>query len=59
MSCGSCNMQIMQELTTELNAVPRLVFWTDSYPKTASGKIQKFLLREEGIRLAKEGKGSR
>lgn len=26
--------------------VPQYVFWTDDYPKTASGKIQKFKLRE-------------
>ena len=26
--------------------VPRHVFWIDEYPKTASGKIQKFRLRE-------------
>ncbi|RYP75148.1 hypothetical protein DL771_002609 [Monosporascus sp. 5C6A] len=30
--------------------VPKHVFWIDEYPKTASGKIQKFKLRE----LAKE-----
>lgn len=30
--------------------VPRYVFWIDEYPKTASGKIQKFRLRE----MAKE-----
>ncbi|KAI1137401.1 acetyl-CoA synthetase-like protein [Hypoxylon sp. FL0543] len=35
--------------------VPKYVFWIDEFPKTASGKIQKFKLRE----LAKEliGKG--
>ncbi|KAL1847395.1 hypothetical protein Daus18300_013949 [Diaporthe australafricana] len=26
--------------------VPRYVFWTDDYPKTASGKIQKYKLRD-------------
>ncbi|KAK7756519.1 hypothetical protein SLS62_001354 [Diatrype stigma] len=30
--------------------VPKYVFWLDEYPKTASGKIQKFKLRE----MAKE-----
>ncbi|KAL3418968.1 AMP-binding enzyme [Phlyctema vagabunda] len=30
---------------------PKYVFWVESYPKTASGKIQKFKLRQEGIRL--------
>ncbi|KAG9234103.1 acyl-CoA synthetase/AMP-acid ligase-like protein II [Amylocarpus encephaloides] len=29
--------------------VPKYVFWISSYPKTASGKIQKFRLREMGI----------
>jgi acyl-coenzyme A synthetase/AMP-(fatty) acid ligase len=33
------------------------VFWVDDYPKTASGKIQKFKLREMGVELVKEGKG--
>jgi acyl-CoA synthetase (AMP-forming)/AMP-acid ligase II len=37
--------------------VPKYIFWTDSYPKTPSGKIQKFKLREEGIRLVKGEKG--
>jgi acyl-CoA synthetase (AMP-forming)/AMP-acid ligase II len=37
--------------------VPKYIFWTQEYPKTASGKIQKFILREDGIRLAKQGKG--
>jgi len=34
--------------------VPKYIFWVKEYPKTASGKIQKFKLREEGIRLLKE-----
>jgi len=29
----------------------------DTYPKTASGKIQKFRLREMGIAMVGEGKG--
>jgi TBC1 domain family member 8/9 len=37
--------------------VPKYVFWVDGYPKTASGKIQKFKLREQGIVLVKENKG--
>ncbi|PNS18031.1 hypothetical protein CAC42_3990 [Sphaceloma murrayae] len=37
--------------------VPRYVFFVDGYPKTASGKIQKFKLREMGVQMAKEGKG--
>ena len=41
----------------EKHAVPKYVFWVDNYPKTASGKIQKFKLKEEGINLLREGKG--
>lgn len=37
--------------------VPKYVFWVDNYPKTASGKIQKFKLKEEGVKLVREGKG--
>ena len=37
--------------------VPKYVFWVDNYPKTASGKIQKFKLKEEGMKLVDEGKG--
>jgi len=35
---------VRQRLSAHL--VPRYVFWADEYPKTASGKIQKFKLRE-------------
>jgi len=31
--------------------IPRHIFFTDSYPMTASGKIQKFKLREQSINL--------
>jgi acyl-CoA synthetase (AMP-forming)/AMP-acid ligase II len=31
--------------------VPKYVFWLEEYPKTASGKIQKFKLREMGEKL--------
>jgi len=34
--------------------VPKYVFFVDEYPKTSSGKIQKFKLREKGIELLKE-----
>ncbi|KAI0101295.1 acetyl-CoA synthetase-like protein [Daldinia grandis] len=34
--------------------VPKYVFWTDDFPKTASGKIQKFKLRD----VAKESLGT-
>ncbi|KAF2184051.1 acyl-CoA synthetase/AMP-acid ligase-like protein II [Zopfia rhizophila CBS 207.26] len=37
--------------------VPKYVFWVDNYPKTASGKIQKFKLQEQGMALLREGKG--
>ena len=37
--------------------VPKHVFWVEDYPKTASGKIQKFKLREEGMRSLREGEG--
>ncbi|KAF1938735.1 acyl-CoA synthetase/AMP-acid ligase-like protein II [Clathrospora elynae] len=37
--------------------VPKYVFWVGTYPKTASGKIQKFKLKEMGIALLQEGKG--
>ncbi|TLD36355.1 acyl-CoA synthetase/AMP-acid ligase-like protein II [Venturia nashicola] len=37
--------------------VPKHVFWVDEYPKTASGKIQKFKLQEIGLDLVREGKG--
>lgn len=31
--------------------VPKYIFWTDDYPKTASGKIQKFKLMEAAVDL--------
>lgn len=37
--------------------VPKYIFWVDDYPKTASGKIQKFKLRERGVEMVGEGKG--
>ncbi|EXJ93104.1 hypothetical protein A1O3_01660 [Capronia epimyces CBS 606.96] len=37
--------------------VPKYVFFVDEYPKTASGKIQKYKLRETGTRLLQEGGG--
>ena len=42
---------------TRAFAVPKYVFWVDEYPKTASGKIQKFKLREVGMRLLQQGQG--
>ncbi|KAB8446204.1 hypothetical protein FH972_025186 [Carpinus fangiana] len=34
--------------------VPKHVFWTEDLPKTPSGKVQKFKLREEALDLLKE-----
>ena len=34
--------------------VPKYVFWVKEYPKTASGKIQKFKLREMGVKMLKD-----
>jgi fatty-acyl-CoA synthase len=31
--------------------IPRYVFFVDAYPMTASGKIQKYKLRESGVKL--------
>ncbi|KAM7205300.1 hypothetical protein V8F33_001131 [Rhypophila sp. PSN 637] len=36
---------------------PKYVFWIDEYPKTASGKIQKFKLRELARKLVGEDGG--
>ncbi|KAI9649376.1 hypothetical protein NHQ30_001951 [Ciborinia camelliae] len=40
--------KIQKHVRTHLSGhlVPKYVFWIDEYPKTASGKIQKFKLRE-------------
>jgi fatty-acyl-CoA synthase len=35
--------------------VPRFVFFTDGFPTTPSGKIQKFILREEAIKKLEGG----
>jgi acyl-CoA synthetase (AMP-forming)/AMP-acid ligase II len=50
---------IRQWVRTRLSnhLVPKYVFWVDDYPKTASGKIQKFTLKEKGIRLLKGMEG--
>lgn len=34
--------------------VPKYIFWVDEYPKTASGKIQKFKLQEQAKKLLEE-----
>ena len=36
--------------------VPKYVFWAEDFPKTASGKVQRFKLRETGMQLIREGK---
>ena len=46
---------VMEKLSGHL--VPKYVFFVEGYPKTASGKIMKYVLREDGERLVKEGKG--
>ncbi|KAH8594055.1 putative AMP-binding enzyme [Bisporella sp. PMI_857] len=38
--------------------VPKYIFWIDAYPKTASGKIQKFKLKEMGIDLLQKARNS-
>jgi acyl-coenzyme A synthetase/AMP-(fatty) acid ligase len=48
-------MESLEMLTVTL--VPKYVFWVDGYPKTASGKIQKFKLKQRGIGWLQEGKG--
>jgi fatty-acyl-CoA synthase len=34
--------------------IPQFIFFVDSFPQTASGKIQKYKLREMGLQRAKE-----
>ncbi|MCL1929208.1 MAG: AMP-binding protein [Treponema sp.] len=34
--------------------IPKYVFFMESFPVTASGKIQKYQLREQGIKMVKE-----
>jgi acyl-CoA synthetase (AMP-forming)/AMP-acid ligase II len=43
---------VREKLSNHL--VPKYVFWVKEYPKTASGKIQKFKLREMGLEMLKE-----
>jgi acyl-coenzyme A synthetase/AMP-(fatty) acid ligase len=51
-------MSLSRDLGRVLMAkVPKYVFFVDSYPKTASGKIQKFKLKELGAQLMREGRG--
>jgi len=46
---------VREKLSNHL--VPKYVFWVDGFPKTASGKVQKFKLRDMAEQLIKEGKG--
>jgi acyl-CoA synthetase (AMP-forming)/AMP-acid ligase II len=39
--------------------VPKYVFWVNEYPKTASGKIQKFKLKELGAQMLKDAAARR
>ena len=38
--------------------VPKYIFFVDTFPKTASGKVQKFVLRGMAEELVAKGKGS-
>ena len=42
---------------TNIVTVPKYIFWVNDYPKTASGKVQKFKLREIGVQLLRDGQG--
>ncbi|ORX34772.1 hypothetical protein BD324DRAFT_604289 [Kockovaella imperatae] len=39
---------VKRQLSSHLT--PKFVFWTEQYPKTASGKIQKFMLRDMALK---------
>ncbi|KAL9043484.1 MAG: hypothetical protein Q9214_003334 [Letrouitia sp. 1 TL-2023] len=56
LSADEVRSWVRQKLSHHL--VPRYIFWVDDFPKTASGKIQKFKLKENGLRLLREGQGS-
>ncbi|KFA69693.1 hypothetical protein S40285_05930 [Stachybotrys chlorohalonatus IBT 40285] len=45
--------QVRDWVRTKLSGhlVPKHVFWVDEYPKTASGKIQKFILRDIATKI--------
>jgi acyl-CoA synthetase (AMP-forming)/AMP-acid ligase II len=53
LSKGEIRTWVRDHLSGHL--VPSYVFWVADFPKTASGKIQKFKLREMGVRWLKEG----
>ncbi|KAJ2970524.1 hypothetical protein NQ176_g8145 [Zarea fungicola] len=43
---------VREKLSSHL--VPKYIFWVDEYPKTASGKIQKFKLQEQAKKFLEE-----
>lgn len=51
---GQVQSWVREQLSSHL--VPKHVFWVDEYPKTASGKIQKFKLRDMATKML-EGDG--
>lgn len=53
---GNAMLNILLQRLTCTQA-PKYVFFVDTFPKTASGKVQKFLLRNEAEKLVKEGGG--
>lgn len=57
LSIGDVKEWVKKGLSHHL--VPKYVFWVTEYPKTASGKIQKFKLRELGIGMVEDGLGER
>ncbi|KAJ4150486.1 hypothetical protein LMH87_011234 [Akanthomyces muscarius] len=46
---GAVRNWVRTKLSSHL--VPKYIFWVDEYPKTASGKIQKFKLQEQAKTL--------
>ncbi|RKU45542.1 hypothetical protein DL546_005308 [Coniochaeta pulveracea] len=58
---GSITKEEVREwVRTKLSGhlVPKYVLWVDEYPKTASGKIQKFKLRDRAIKELHFGGGA-
>ncbi|GAM82769.1 hypothetical protein ANO11243_007550 [Dothideomycetidae sp. 11243] len=46
---------VRNQLSSHL--VPKYIFWVTDYPKTASGKIQKYMLRTMGVEMVGKGEG--
>lgn len=53
--CNALRLSVLERANRY--AAPKYVFWVEEYPKTASGKIQKFKLREIGLQLLQKGEG--